>query len=171
MIVRLDDIPPEGLDVTVPLAPGALGPDGVKLEGRAAGEFHLVRHGAGVLVKGRVRGRLATACSRCLEETRSEVDEPVEVEFRPPTPLGKGTHPEQELNPGDLDVEFYAGDSIDLGGFVAQQLRVALPMKPLCSPECLGLCPVCGKPRRDKCGCAEPPGDDRWDALRGLLKK
>ncbi len=168
VIVRIEDIPAEGLDVSVTLPGGALGPEGVLPSGSIRGEFHIARHGAQVLARGRVRGRVLVACSRCLSEAEALVDEAVSVEFRPLEEGGGGEH---ELAGGELDVEFYRDGAIDMREFLTGQVRLALPMKPLCSDRCPGLCPVCGRSRRDGCGCGEKPADDRWDALRGLLPK
>jgi uncharacterized protein len=165
VIVRLEDIPAEGLDVTVGLPGGALDKERVSPLGPVLGEFHLVRRGSSVTVEGRVRGRVIASCSRCLADAEAPVDEVVTVEFRP-LPESGG---ERELTGGDLDVDFYRGGSIDMAGFLTEQVRLALPMKPLCSQRCPGLCSVCGRPRQEGCGCAERPADHRWEALRGLL--
>jgi uncharacterized protein len=43
-----------------------------------------------------------------------------------------------------------------------------LPLAPLCSEECLGLCPRCGQ-NWNLSSCACPPeGDPRWSALDAL---
>ena len=44
----------------------------------------------------------------------------------------------------DLGVSFYKDDAIDLGEVMREQFYLALPMKPLCRPDCQGLCPICG---------------------------
>ncbi len=166
MIVRLEDIPAEGLDVTVGLPGGALDKERVSPLGPILGEFHLIRRGPRVTVQGRVRGRVLASCSRCLAEAETPVDETVSVEFRPLPESGGG---ERELTGGELEVDFYQDGIIDMAEFLVEQVRLALPMKPLCSDRCPGLCPVCGRPRQEGCGCAERPADDRWDVLRGLL--
>ena len=38
------------------------------------------------------------------------------------------------------------GDEIDLTGPIREALLLAIPMKILCSEDCPGLCPQCGKP-------------------------
>ena len=40
---------------------------------------------------------------------------------------------------------------------------------PVCRPECLGVCPSCGKNLNEgSCGCTHDEADDRWGALDGL---
>ena len=48
-----------------------------------------------------------------------------------------------------------------------EQFYLALPMKPLCQPDCKGLCPVCGINRnRETCTCQAEWTDPRFDALK-----
>lgn len=61
---------------------------------------------------------------------------------------------------------------------ILEELSVELPFLSLCTPDCPGLCPICGKPRRDgDCGCAEKAAkeaeneiDPRLAKLRELLE-
>ena len=49
---------------------------------------------------------------------------------------------------------------------------MALPMKPLCKPDCKGLCPSCGKDLNlGACGCTHETIDPRWEALKALKEK
>ncbi len=170
MLLRLEDIPPEGLDLTLRLPPEALAAEGFAAPDPVEGTFHLVRLGPGALVRGRVAGRYRTTCSRCLSEIAGPIDEEVLVEFRPLS-HAEGEGREHELAGDDLDVEFFEEGTLDLGNLLAEQVRLALPMKPLCREDCPGLCPRCGKDRREGCGCGDGIPDERWEPLRGLLKK
>ena len=51
---------------------------------------------------------------------------------------------EREIEEDDLTTAFYENDEIDLGQLMHEQFYLALPMKPLCSDDCHGLCPICG---------------------------
>ena len=47
-------------------------------------------------------------------------------------------------------------------------MLLELPLAPLCSEDCQGLCPVCGANRNtEPCDCA-PVADPRWAALDAL---
>lgn len=51
-----------------------------------------------------------------------------------------------------------------------EEFSLALPIKPLCSNECKGLCPECGSDRNtEPCSCVTKKGDPRLAALRGLM--
>ena len=43
-----------------------------------------------------------------------------------------------------MGLSFYTGEDIDLSPFVREQTLLALPLRPLCSEKCRGLCPDCG---------------------------
>ena len=58
---------------------------------------------------------------------------------------------------------------VDLTDEVRQSIILALPTYPVCRPECLGVCPSCGKNLNEgSCGCTHDEADDRWGALDGL---
>ena len=51
-----------------------------------------------------------------------------------------------------------------------EQLQLNIPMKPLCRPDCAGLCPTCGADLNlGPCGCPTGGSDPRWAGLQ-LLK-
>jgi uncharacterized protein len=54
---------------------------------------------------------------------------------------------------------------------VEEVIFINLPMKPLCSPDCRGLCPVCGANRnKEKCFCEEAI-DPRLAVLKNWAKE
>ena len=59
-----------------------------------------------------------------------------------------------ELNDDDLDTSFYSEEKVVLEDLVSEQINLALPMRPLCSPDCKGLCLTCGTDlNRGSCTC------------------
>ncbi|MBI3635882.1 MAG: DUF177 domain-containing protein, partial [Candidatus Rokubacteria bacterium] len=60
-------------------------------------------------------------------------------------------------------------DELDVSRLVETETSLALPMKPLCRPDCRGLCPLCGGNRNVvSCTCETRPPDPRLAALRDL---
>jgi uncharacterized protein len=120
-----------------------------------------------VRLTGRLTTRLQLACSRCLEPFEVPVDSPIDVLFLPAAAnVGSG---EEEVASEDLGVSFYKDDTIDLGDVMREQFFLSLPMKPLCQPECRGLCPECGINRnRETCACQTEWVDPRFEALKRL---
>jgi uncharacterized protein len=63
-------------------------------------------------------------------------------------------------------------DKIDLSEDVRDYALLALPMKKLCSENCKGLCPKCGKNLNDgPCECRDEKIDPRWEPLQKLKTK
>lgn len=166
MIVRVPDIPTEGLSVTDASALGSVYRDptwrllGVNLQ--------LERDGADVFVTGEVRAAVTQACGRCLEPSPAEVTAALDVRLVP----RPATADNVELGADDLDVDFYDKDEIDISALIDAETTLALPMKPLCREGCLGLCRVCGGNRNVvKCECRERPPDPRLAALKDLASR
>jgi DUF177 domain-containing protein len=114
---------------------------------------------------GGVKTRLELSCSRCLEPFSLAVDQTYDLRYQPHAHnTGEG---EREIEEDDLTTAFYENDEIDLGQLMREQFYLALPMKPLCSETCKGLCPVCGTNlNRGACVCSRSWVDPRLEALK-----
>src|SRR4051812_8198473 len=89
---------------------------------------------------GHVKTTLELPCSRCLEPFTMPVDQTFDLRYQPHAlNTGEG---EREIEEDDLTTAFYENDEIDLGQLMREQFYLVLPMKPLCSDGCRGLCPV-----------------------------
>jgi uncharacterized protein len=119
---------------------------------------------------GRVQTTLELACGRCLEPYTLPVDQTFDLRYQPHAEnTGEG---EREIEEDDLTTAFYENDEIDLGHLMREQFYLALPMKPLCSDACRGLCPVCGTNlNRGACDCRREWEDPRLAALKTLRKE
>jgi uncharacterized metal-binding protein YceD (DUF177 family) len=117
---------------------------------------------------GRVVTTLEMVCSRCLEPLPLPVDAAFDLEYLPRTEnAGEG---EREIAEDDLATAFYADETIDLGELMSEQFQLAVPMKPLCSEACRGLCPQCGTNLNvSACGCRQGWEDARLSALKSLV--
>jgi uncharacterized protein len=167
--VEIDKIGPDGLDLDEPVecswvneTLGTASPFRCVENGHI--EVHLDRIEDAVHVRGRTRLALAAQCSRCLGDVSLALDAPVEVTLFPrgqePTPGEQG-----ELSDEDMGVSTYEGEEIDLASVIHDEVFLELPMVPVCSDECAGLCPVCGGNLNEtRCTCAPNP-DLRWEGL------
>jgi uncharacterized protein len=125
------------------------------------------------LADGDSRVTMDLNCSRCLDPYPFANSAKFHVRFRP-RPEGSGEENEEvEIRGEDeLDVEFYSQRSVPLRDLASEQIQLAIPMKPLCSDNCLGLCPKCGANRnREQCNCEEAGTDERWGALQGIREQ
>jgi uncharacterized protein len=108
-------------------------------------------------------------CSRCLAAYPFREDETFSLVLYPRKPAAQG---EVELAKDDLDAMFYDDPVVPLAPIAEERVQMALPMKPLCCPDCKGLCAGCGKDlNQGPCGCAHEAADPRWEALRALKEK
>ncbi|MCL5263846.1 MAG: DUF177 domain-containing protein [Chloroflexi bacterium] len=133
------------------------------------GKVKLTRIPAGVLVEADLHLTLALACSRCLEELTYPLHLNFSEEFEPTIDVVTGTElPEPEdANTFTID----ANHILDLTEAVREYVLLALPMQPLCSEACAGLCPKCGQNlNRGKCDCPTSPADSRLSVLAQLLE-
>ena len=117
-----------------------------------------------IKLRGHLQGALQVACSRCLQDFVLDLDEITLLR-----PLSVDAPYEIDLRPEDLDTEFFDGVTIDVDLIVAEQVFLALPQKPLCQPDCGGLCSGCGAElNREACRCEKIDRVSVFDALRAV---
>jgi uncharacterized protein len=166
MVIRVSEIPEEGLRLEGPEAfPEPFQDRAWRLEDV---ELAVEKDGDVVFVHGRIRSRVPQVCSRCLETYETAVVADVETRLVP-APVVRGE--ERELGRDDLETDVYEHDQMDLNALLETETTLGLPMKPLCSEGCRGLCPTCGANRNTvPCACA-PIADPRWAPLKGLADR
>lgn len=137
----------------------------VKLTHPIEGAIRLIHTIEGVLVSGQLHTEVELSCSRCLESFLTAIDFTLEEEFRPTIDISTGA----KLPPVDGEDEATLIDSqhtIDLREVIRQDILLALPSRPLCNPDCAGLCSQCGQNLNEgPCTCVQPLDDPRWEAL------
>ena len=121
------------------------------------------------------------ACTRCLQAASEPVEARIDLLLtvspaasgrsgrgaRAPRPADAAD--ELELGEEDLGVLTLPGEEIDTAPLVREQVQLNIPMKPLCRPECQGLCPICGADlNAGACRCETTSPDPRWAALAAL---
>lgn len=117
-------------------------------------------------VEGTVTVSLRQNCSRCLVSFEQELCSRFTIFFREElSPLQD--EEEVELEEQDLVSASFSGDEIDLLPEIGEQVALAVPLKPLCSQQCRGLCPVCGADLNTTgCGCSREPVNLKFAALK-----
>ncbi len=123
-----------------------------------------------VFAEGSVKISATLTCSRCLKDYPYPLDLTFNEEY---TPAGVSEEEkEYELTEEELNLDYYSDEQLDINELVTEQILLAVPMKPLCSPECTGLCPVCGKDMNEgKCNCKTEQVDPRLKPLERLKEK
>ena len=124
----------------------------------------------GFMLRARLTYEQTLACIRCLKPltvpTESEVELAIEaVEHRP----GRAVAGERTLLEEDMGVLVVDGRVLETTPILLEQLQLNIPMKPLCRPDCKGLCPECGADlNAGACDCVQETKDPRWAALTAL---
>jgi uncharacterized protein len=129
------------------------------------GTLRLTRTPQGVLLQGVLAASIATECVRCL----SPAELPFEVTFSDLFLNPNTTDPISE--PSEPYYVIEESGFIDLTPLVREEAILAIPIRPLCSPDCKGLCPECGTNlNTGTCDCAQEHFDPRLASLRALLE-
>ena len=132
----------------------------------------LTNCGGEILVKGVVDTALVMPCSRCLEPTLQKIEAVFYLEYRNLSRIHRLSDIEAEAGEADEVGYFWEEDNyIEVTQEIEELILINLPMKPLCSPYCRGLCPICGVNRnKESCSCEEEI-DPRLAVLRNWKKE
>lgn len=120
----------------------------------------------GVLVSGVFQYRIEAECSRCLDPVSTTASARVQELYLYPdqvhgaVPTGEGT-----VLVGEEELRVIHEDAIDLEPLLRDIVVPDLPLTPLCSQTCQGLCPDCGVRLADDPDHAHDRNDPRWSAL------
>ncbi len=124
------------------------------------GTVHVIRVQGGLLVQGTVESQLGLECVLCLEPFVLPVTLELEETFGLPGATSR------------RDGSYVVSDAglLDLAPLLREQAWVTIPMKPLCRPDCKGLCPQCGANLNfESCACDRTRADPRLALLKDLV--
>jgi uncharacterized protein len=116
----------------------------------------------GVLVTGSAVAPIKGECARCLDPLTSTVEVSFQELYR--------YLPDPGEDENDVEERFLDGDFLNLEPAFRDAVVLALPLSPLCSEDCPGLCVECGA-RLAEVGAGHSHGDKvdpRWGALAKL---
>jgi DUF177 domain-containing protein len=118
-----------------------------------------------ISVRGHVSARLESSCDRCLGRVELPIESDFDLSYRPMSEIARKD--EVEVPGDELKVGFYTGEGIVLADVVTEQVILAFPMKVVCQPGCLGLCPTCGENRNtEHCDCSSAREDSPFTFLK-----
>ena len=172
MIIKIANIPREGLPVDIMVPPGSIDTsdinEGVPEHIHFKGEIAMVNRR--YFVSGKILSPWKLTCARCLKSFTWNLD----TAFRTilTASITEDAPKSRRMNDEMLDESILEGDEIDLGQILREQMILHLPMKPICSDQCRGLCPECGRDLNEgNCECKKSPADPQLMKLRNLLDK
>ncbi|MDR2820299.1 MAG: DUF177 domain-containing protein [Desulfovibrio sp.] len=118
----------------------------------------------GCLVRGRIDGEVILSCNRCAEDAVVAVNADFENFEEFPGRDDSALESENRI--------LYENTTpmLDLNAICWEEFVLALPVAPLCSDDCKGLCAVCGANLNvENCSCRRDEGDPRFSVLRGVV--
>jgi uncharacterized protein len=115
----------------------------------------------GVLVSGDVEAPVVGSCARCLEPVEDTIELDLQELFAYAGSTTESTSEEDE-------VRRIEGEVLDLEPMVRDAIVLALPLAPVCSDDCRGLCVDCGQRLNDlPADHTHELLDPRWAGLAG----
>lgn len=117
----------------------------------------------GVLATGEFEVIAKGECIRCLDPVEIEINKSFQelYSYKPNPDLSEEEQADQLLMDGDY---------IDLEPPIRDGIVLSLPINPVCTDECEGLCPECGlKWSELPMDHAHEQVDPRWSGLKGLI--
>lgn len=175
--ISLNDIPPEGRAVVIddplvweqPLAEFHID---CRVVTPLRAEASLLPAGDGCLVRGTLSGSVIVPCDRCAEDAHVLIDHHFETFETIPEQSEDGDGNEAVEDDATYITLEQGVPVLDLAGLCWEEFMLALPVKPLCQPDCKGLCASCGvNLNTGACTCPEAEGDPRLAALRAFKVK
>ena len=116
---------------------------------------------------------LMMQCSRCIGNFKQNIVGEFSIVVRR---LREGESISDYIENGEDDNEdsliYIEHDikSIDITQFARDAIMLSIPLKPICSENCKGLCAECGQNLNvGKCKCGKKRIDPRWKDLKGLF--
>ena len=122
--------------------------------GPVAADLRIEHVIGGIVVRGDVRATMRLRCNRCLRTVPFRAAAPVTQAY------GAGT--EEDIGPDGV---------IDMSPALHDELCLCVPLVPLCSEGCRGLCPSCGNDLNvDPCEGHSEARDSPFAALEDWLE-
>jgi uncharacterized protein len=123
------------------------------------GNIKVTRTAEGLLVQVKMVAKVSIECVRCLDS----FSQLLYIDF---TDLYNFAHHISD----ESDLIVPENGILDMTPSIREEMQVAIPIKPLCRPDCKGLCPVCGENRNIvQCDHHQDSIDPRLESLRTLL--
>lgn len=115
----------------------------------------IVNIGGSLELKATVTGDYTTPCARCLKPVMSSFDADIY----------------EDLTGEDANEELITkeGNEWNIKELVLSDVLIELPLAVICSDDCKGFCPSCGKNLNDgSCSCKADDWDSRFDILKNF---
>ncbi len=116
---------------------------------------NIINIGGSLELKATVTGDYTTPCARCLKPVMSSFDADIYEDLT-------GEEANEELISKD-------GNEWNIKELILSDILLELPLALVCSEDCKGFCPTCGKNLNSgPCSCEEDGWDSRFDILKNF---
>ena len=134
-------------------------------EQKVSGRVKLLRTTKSIWISAELTSAVDSECWRCLTEFCQPIKTGIEEEALPVLNPVTGIR----IHPSEFGCEYlYIDDkhNLDLSETLREYASMAVPMNPVCRPDCAGLCHKCGANLNQlSCVCEKVSLDPRWGAL------
>ena len=130
---------------------------GYEVPQKVEGMVSAVLEGRILVLTLRETAGITAPCARCLDDVRQEFLIERTYDIR-----------EGDWQDEEAELPFTPEGRLDVTQLAREEILLEVPSVLLCSDDCLGLCPVCGK--RRPCGC-KPQEEDAVDPRLSVLKQ
>ncbi len=121
--------------------------DGVVFVDKVFVKPSIYRQASKIYIKSVIFTNIKMECCRCLEPVFVKLNAVSEVQYLPLPKLAKDRI-------DDIGIGYYSEEYIDISDEIRESLILEIPMTVLCSENCKGLCPHCGKNLNfEECDC------------------
>lgn len=154
------DVDPRELDLSDPQ---------FKFPGRVTGRLEFKVVGNDLRGVGTLSVEVEGQCGRCLAPVRERLEAHVDTMW-----LHKDPTPAHYAEPAHDEIlaEYFTGDVVDTAPTLRELIMAELPLDPLCSEECKGLCPGCGADlNTEACRCGKDAEERRGELIPEWKRK
>lgn len=172
MILDLREFEEFPAETTLTEDAGVIAPfrDDVLSVGALTAALTVQQSGEEYYVQGSLDSVVQVECARCLGSIDLALNG--SLEFIVTTPELREQQAAEAVDAEEYVFMNASTMSVDLAELVREAMLLELPMKPVCSESCQGLCPQCGANRNDvACGCAIDQIDPRWESLKKVTEQ
>lgn len=169
MIFSVDDIKKDGSIIQLCDEPKdlnlKLADADFKFVGPLRAKILAERKGRAISLQGELTADMEFQCSKCTASFTEQEILDFEISLVKERPIEDGdnealqavkaeTPSDKELKNEDFIAEGFTDEELDLSGIMFEELMLNLPMVPMCSEDCKGLCLSCGVDLNlDQCEC------------------
>jgi uncharacterized protein len=113
-----------------------------------------------IQAQGKIKTAISLVCVRCLEQFELKINSRFDIILFPKELVDVRS---TSLDEEELEYIFFENDQIDLEKILIEQVNLFIPFKPVCSPDCKGICPDCGANlNRSACPCEQSKNEIKF---------